>query len=1062
MKLHFTNQKEKREENNSLVFQISIDPNELKIKESPAGVRFEFTREFKNLNEPGAPSLPSKILQVALPADAAKVSVSVVSDQPKKLFDAPVFIEPVPEYQVAMQQDGKHQDGKQRLDKHRIENIKNVIENRQTELRSIPDSQQRLVPHLEKYNRYLSQPSPAAELMNTTLVGNNIIAAIRINPVTINAEHVPVLNHHFTVTVSYSREAVKATRKMTMRSLSPNKAIQESLIDQVKTKVINPHDVIDISHIPWLVFGQYDYLVITDNNRWNSDSMEAGDSAGDMVTVFQKLVAWKRQKGLKARVVTVRDIVDGHYGDFKTGAVDLQEVLRNFLKFAHSNWGVTWCLLGGDIEIIPVRKAAGEARGDVNEQAVNNPPADNEGFWTGSFMKIKAVSLGEWFSVNDDYLRLTNKNTGRLIPKKAPLNFLNYHPLDSIHLSAGVSMSTEFRFETTEQFRSRLGWYFCTDDTYNTYSSTPTNFVRVDGNAAIIHAPLRFHYTWNTIPTDFYYASLFGPNYGIAGRHDWDFNNNRMYGQHEGSNEFDPINWHSDIIVGRAPSSSPAEATVFVNKVIAYEKFRMEDGTALDRNYLDKMLLVSTNWGGRIGFYPVNTNPPGANQFYTDAVNHRAIIKTNDDTAQDWNWELVSWNNDNDVWLIPYNQNAAAGVRGWYYAFSPTDLRPAIMQINLPFNIHFDFPLITHTIVVYGNAADIAPSRFIFDRVEADGSMMDQEDLRQQADGDIALLQRFNRLYEDIDSLPVANRNAAPISRFTDAALTAALNEGQHFLSLSGHGSMDGCCGVDGGTAASATNGNKYFIAFADSCLTNDFEWGDSMSEKLINNPNGGAVAYLGHTRFSWIGLGDDYERAFFHELINTRHIGLMHNSRLNILMNHPQDHYHRWTVLALNLVGDPEMEVWRSKPRILNPHLFYEVDKLYLRIYEGGFSRKQVKNFEARIIAGEQSQQFISANDGSIVFEKEWLEKDDFELAVNMPGAAPHYFTAQQVKAVMAQARPIEPVQEDDGVRMVMTMPPAAIEALLVPPSRENAGAGTAAVKKPRAVKAREGNILN
>ena len=76
---------------------------------------------------------------------------------------------------------------------------------------------------------------------------------------------------------------------------------------------------------------------------------------GDMVAQFERLVAWKIQKGLTARVITITDIMNNVYGDFKSDAMDLQEVIRNFLKFAHSDWGICWCLLGGDVETVIIR-----------------------------------------------------------------------------------------------------------------------------------------------------------------------------------------------------------------------------------------------------------------------------------------------------------------------------------------------------------------------------------------------------------------------------------------------------------------------------------------------------------------------------------------------------------------------------------------------------------------------------------------------------------------------------------------------------------------------------------
>ncbi len=117
-------------------------------------------------------------------------------------------------------------------------------------------------------------------------------------------------------------------------------------------------------------------------------------------------------------------------------------------------------------------------------------------------------------------------------------------------------------------------------------------------------------------------------------------------------------------------------------------------------------------------------------------------------------------------------------MRGYYFALEPRRSAACkLSNIPLPWG-SWEIALVTHTIVVYGNASEIAPQRFILDPKNADGSMMDQEALRQQVDIDLPFVTRFNRLYEDIDSLPLANRLAAPVSRITDAALESALNEG--------------------------------------------------------------------------------------------------------------------------------------------------------------------------------------------------------------------------------------------------------------------------------------------
>jgi len=113
--------------------------------------------------------------------------------------------------------------------------------------------------------------------------------------------------------------------------------------------------------------GIYEYVIITNDYLENSD--------------FQRLVEHKSQY-LTATIVTIEDIVsnpdfkfNGKYGDATNTANgnhwipngkevtdnfssfdDDQARIRNFLRFAYDEWQTKYVLLGGDVQIIPVRK----------------------------------------------------------------------------------------------------------------------------------------------------------------------------------------------------------------------------------------------------------------------------------------------------------------------------------------------------------------------------------------------------------------------------------------------------------------------------------------------------------------------------------------------------------------------------------------------------------------------------------------------------------------------------------------------------------------------------------
>jgi hypothetical protein len=126
-----------------------------------------------------------------------------------------------------------------------------------------------------------------------------------------------------------------------------------------------------------------------------------------------------------------------------------------------------------------------------------------------------------------------------------------------------------------------------------------------------------------------------------------------------------------------------------------------------------------------------------------------------------------------------------------------------------------------------------------------------------------------------------------------------------------------------GSTQAEAvTNGMNLPVVVADSCSTNNFEASDAFSEKLMLNPNGGAIAYLGNTRFSWIGMGDDVERRFWDALFvggTTASLGAGFASRfLTLTSGSGWVVLWKWAILAQNLLGDPSLRPWAGVPRRL------------------------------------------------------------------------------------------------------------------------------------------------
>jgi hypothetical protein len=106
------------------------------------------------------------------------------------------------------------------------------------------------------------------------------------------------------------------------------------------------------------------------------------------------------------------------------------------------------------------------------------------------------------------------------------------------------------------------------------------SWVLLGGDTGVL--PVRAAYDFfygQGLPCDLYYADLDGT---------WDEDGDGRWGEHEQ----DSIDMYSDVYVGRAPVGTPAEAAVFVDKVLAYEaaSFTIADDWQLDALFLAEIL----------------------------------------------------------------------------------------------------------------------------------------------------------------------------------------------------------------------------------------------------------------------------------------------------------------------------------------------------------------------------------------------------------------------------------------------------------------------------------------
>ncbi len=199
------------------------------------------------------------------------------------------------------------------------------------------------------------KPYPASplEFAQTGNLGGYRVAAFKFYPL----YYVPkrgelYLRHRIEFEVRYEESLKSETIK---RSAVAEKTYRELL----SRFVLNPEDI-DRFSPKTREEGQFDYLIITD---------EAYQEA------FEPLIAWKTRKGFVGAIRTV-SWIDSHYSGY-----DLAEKIRNYLKIAHADSGVTWVLIGGDTDIVPARNAYVYAEGYTDYAPSDLYYSDLDGSW---------------------------------------------------------------------------------------------------------------------------------------------------------------------------------------------------------------------------------------------------------------------------------------------------------------------------------------------------------------------------------------------------------------------------------------------------------------------------------------------------------------------------------------------------------------------------------------------------------------------------------------------------------------------------------------------------------
>jgi len=163
-------------------------------------------------------------------------------------------------------------------------------------------------------------------------------------------------------------------------------------------------------------------------------------------------------------------------------------------------------------------------------------------------------------------------------------------------------------------------------------------------------------------------------------------------------------------------------------------------------------------------------------------------------------------------------------------------------------------------------------------------------------------------------------------------SVIASLNDGVgHFLH-NGHawwtvlGCGDGY--LDRADASGLTNALRQPLVYSIGCWPASFDK-DCVAERFLENPNGGAVAFIGNSRYGWgspgnpgYGYSDRFMAAFYRQLFlkGQHHAGTaLAAAKASFIPLSQSENVYRWHQYEVNLLGDPELPLWTDTPAALN-----------------------------------------------------------------------------------------------------------------------------------------------
>jgi len=160
------------------------------------------------------------------------------------------------------------------------------------------------------------------------------------------------------------------------------------------------------------------------------------------------------------------------------------------------------------------------------------------------------------------------------------------------------------------------------------------------------------------------------------------------------------------------------------------------------------------------------------------------------------------------------------------------------------------------------------------------------------------------------------------------ATVMSSLNQGMNFINVLSHGYYTSMSlaedALTNANVESLLNGPRYGLMYGVNCQSGGFDQNDCLGEAWVLAEGGGGF-FIGNSRYGWNspsfpgeGPSDYYDQAFFESIFTTgfTQLGKAHaDAKHEYVGESRSDLYMLYIMYGLNLLGDPEMNLWTSRP---------------------------------------------------------------------------------------------------------------------------------------------------